>query len=155
MTDCDRLLAVLQDGRPHSHSELYGLGMIVHSRVADLRAKGHNITCTKQRDYVDHGRPHFSYWYQLVGSLDAAEGEGLAAAFPAGEALIRSPASRLSAASNEPTLEEYGIARAVRELNAEFPGMLIPARDAMLSLDENRKRLAELQANLFGDRQAA
>lgn len=47
MTDCDRLLAALSDGREHEARELYRLGMIVHSRAADLRRKGHRIVCRK------------------------------------------------------------------------------------------------------------
>ncbi len=43
---CDRLLAVLSDGRPHTHRELYrSLDVMVHSRAADLRKRGHVIAC--------------------------------------------------------------------------------------------------------------
>lgn len=50
MTHCDQLLQVLSDGRPHDHRQLYALGMIVHSRVADLRDKGHTILCWRDGD---------------------------------------------------------------------------------------------------------
>ncbi len=43
MTHCDRVLDLLSDGQPHTHHELYALGVIAHSRVADLRRKGHAI----------------------------------------------------------------------------------------------------------------
>lgn len=55
-THTERLLVALSDGKPHSHHELYGLHMIVHSRVSDLRRKGHTI-----RAWREHG----DYWYQL------------------------------------------------------------------------------------------
>lgn len=44
MTGCERILARLQQG-PATAAELYALGVMVHSRVADLRKRGHAITC--------------------------------------------------------------------------------------------------------------
>lgn len=55
-TDTQRLLAVLSDGRPHSHKSLYRLGIMVHSRAADLRRKGHEVVCW---------RDGTRYFYQL------------------------------------------------------------------------------------------
>lgn len=52
MTHCDRLLAALADRRWHGHRELYALGMIVHSRVADLRRKGYQVE--QRRDGDDY-----------------------------------------------------------------------------------------------------
>ena len=50
-TDCQFILDVLSDGREHSLNELLqrslaerGCGLTVHSRVADLRKRGHRIT---------------------------------------------------------------------------------------------------------------
>jgi hypothetical protein len=34
---------MLSDGKPHTHLELYALGTVAHSRVSDLRKKGHAI----------------------------------------------------------------------------------------------------------------
>lgn len=52
MTDAEFILSVLEDGEEHSQADLLrrsfqerGCGLTVHSRVADLRAKGHFITC--------------------------------------------------------------------------------------------------------------
>jgi hypothetical protein len=59
VTHCDQLLQVLSDGRPHDHRQLYALGMIVHSRVADLRDKGHTILCWREGD---------TSYYQLAGT---------------------------------------------------------------------------------------
>lgn len=54
MTDVAYLLSVLQDGEPHSSTEILrrsfddrGHGLMVHSRVADLRAQGHQIACER------------------------------------------------------------------------------------------------------------
>lgn len=46
MTHNDRVLTALRAG-PCTASELYSLGLIAHSRVASLRAKGHQISCTR------------------------------------------------------------------------------------------------------------
>jgi hypothetical protein len=59
VTHCDQLLQVLSDGRPHDHRQLYALGMIVHSRIADLRKRGHDIT---------HWREDGTSFYQLAGT---------------------------------------------------------------------------------------
>lgn len=68
MSDCQRLLEALRTG-PKSASELYGLHMIVHSRVADLRKRGHLINCSR----VGNGGAK-DYWYVLVreAPLEAA-----------------------------------------------------------------------------------
>lgn len=56
MTHNERVLRLLSDGKPHSHHELYDLRVIAHSRVADLRAKGHEIRSWRDGDL---------YWYRL------------------------------------------------------------------------------------------
>lgn len=78
LTDCDRLLAVLADGRPHNHLSLYQLGMIVHSRVADLRLRGYTIESWRER-HVNGVR----YWYQLLPPLTKEE-----AVVPAGSSSV-------------------------------------------------------------------
>jgi hypothetical protein len=49
-TDCDFVLEVLADGREHSLNDILrasfaerGCGLTVHSRVSDLRKRGHRI----------------------------------------------------------------------------------------------------------------
>lgn len=50
-THCDRVLAVLSDGQPHTHHELYARTFtIVHSRVSDLRRRGHEIDTWREGD---------------------------------------------------------------------------------------------------------
>lgn len=46
-THCGRVLAALADGKPHTTRQLYREcgPMILHSRIADLRAKGYDIAC--------------------------------------------------------------------------------------------------------------
>lgn len=48
------------------------------------------------------------------------------------------------------SLDDYGVDRAVSELNADFPWMLVEP-DRPLSLDENRRRRAELTMTLWGE----
>lgn len=66
MTHDDRVLGLLSDGQPHSHSEVYDLHVVAHSRVASLRRKGHRIECWRDGD---------TYWYRLLGErTDASPG---------------------------------------------------------------------------------
>jgi hypothetical protein len=61
-TDCAKLLDALADGAPHSFRDLYRLGLMVHSRTADLRRRGYVIQ-------VKWGRNKFGdrdYLYTLV-----------------------------------------------------------------------------------------
>jgi len=55
-----RVLELLRDGKPHSHMEGYRLGVMLHSRVADLRADGHVIECWHERG---------QYLYRLVSAV--------------------------------------------------------------------------------------
>lgn len=75
MTDVAYLLSVLQDGQPHSSTEILrrsfddrGHGLMVHSRAADLRAQGHQITCER----VPGKRRGDAFTYKLLpqGSTD-------------------------------------------------------------------------------------
>jgi hypothetical protein len=59
VTHKQRLLNLLDDGKPHSHLECYGLHIIAHSRVADLRADGYDISQWRDGDL---------YWYRLNAS---------------------------------------------------------------------------------------
>lgn len=60
---CEKILDLLADGRSHSFRELYGLGVMVHSRVADLRKRGYDI---RVETVTDQGRR--DYLYTLVGA---------------------------------------------------------------------------------------
>ena len=69
MTDAAFLLSILEDGEEHSQAELLrrsfeqrGCGLTVHSRIADLRNKGHFIVCRRVQ-----GKSRGDGWlYQLL-----------------------------------------------------------------------------------------
>lgn len=64
MTHKQRVLQLLSDNEPHSHMELYRLGVMAHSRVADLRKEGYEIKC-----WAEGGQ----YLYQLFGAVQTGE----------------------------------------------------------------------------------
>lgn len=68
-TGCDRILARLQRG-PATHDELYQLHCVVHSRIADLRRRGHNIPRAELTVTHDGRR---IYTYRLLAREQAAE----------------------------------------------------------------------------------
>jgi hypothetical protein len=59
VTHCDRVYDLLSDGKPHTHHEGYALGVILHSRISDLRRRGIEIR---------HWREHGTSFYQLAGT---------------------------------------------------------------------------------------
>jgi hypothetical protein len=65
VTHSERVLDLLADGEPHSHRELYGLYVIVHSRISDLRKRGHTIECWREGD---------EYLYQLISAVGPCQG---------------------------------------------------------------------------------
>jgi hypothetical protein len=69
-SQCERVLAVLEDGQPHDIQEIHRLAgtMRLNSRVAELRTRGHEIVCTREGE---------TYRYQLV-LLGEPESEGAA-----------------------------------------------------------------------------
>lgn len=70
VTHCDLVLAALREG-PKTASQLYSLGLIAHSRIASLRAKGHRISCTRIKG---DGARGFLYTLELDGSLLVSPG---------------------------------------------------------------------------------
>lgn len=62
-THCEKVLALLQsrDGWV-SHHELYDLGVIAHSRVSNLRKRGHVIDVRRVEDMVGN----VTYQYRLL-----------------------------------------------------------------------------------------
>lgn len=68
LTDCERLLAELRRG-PLTASQAYGLGLIAHSRVSDLRRAGYRIECSR----VPGERGAKSYLYSLLGAPKTQE----------------------------------------------------------------------------------
>lgn len=84
MTGCERVLARLRKG-PASHLELYQLGVIAHSRIADLRRKGYQIGCERDGDL---------YVYSLLEeTASAAAVSSSREAHPADTADVSAPPS--------------------------------------------------------------
>jgi hypothetical protein len=71
VTHCDRVLALLSDGEPHDHHSLYALNVIAHSRVSELRKRGHTIEMWREDDL---------YFYRLL-----SEGQATPSASPFAE----------------------------------------------------------------------
>src|SRR3954467_15249266 len=59
MSQCQQILQVLSDGREHEMRDIHRqVGFCrLNSRVAELRSRGHEITCRRDRG---------SYFYRLV-----------------------------------------------------------------------------------------
>lgn len=57
VTHKQKMLAILKDGRPHTHLEFYHQGIMAHCRSPELRDEGHDI-----RVWREDGL----YLYQLV-----------------------------------------------------------------------------------------
>ncbi len=70
MTHKQKVLRLLSDNQPHSHLEGYRLGVMLHSRVADLRKDGYTVKCWAEKG---------AWWYQLFGSVREPLGTGNAA----------------------------------------------------------------------------
>lgn len=88
MTGCERVLSRLRQG-PATAAELYRLGVIVHSRVSDLRRQGHNITCVK-RDGVGPESYLYTLTERAVGPSEAVLG-GFDSQPPARSVSVSSP----------------------------------------------------------------
>lgn len=48
MTDKEKVLRLLSDGKPHTHLQGYALNVMLHSRVSDLRRDGYRIRCWRE-----------------------------------------------------------------------------------------------------------
>lgn len=76
MSQADKILAYLQTGRhitPAMAYELFGT-LALHSRVAELRCKGHDI---RMRIVTHNGQRWGDYW--LPAAVEARQVEALAA----------------------------------------------------------------------------
>jgi hypothetical protein len=66
-SQCDRVLALLSNRRWHNAMELYRLGCVAHSRVADLRKRGYVIESRR----LGLPGPDAIYEYRLVSGPSA------------------------------------------------------------------------------------
>lgn len=96
-THNEKVLALLADGRPHTHHELYALHVIGHSRVNDLRKRGYQIDQWREGDV---------YLYQLTSTNG---GRGPAAADNCGSA--PTPTAETVAPLREPSVESPSACR--------------------------------------------
>jgi len=87
-----RVMRLLKDGKPHSHLEGYELGVMLHSRVADLRRDGYAIRCWREGDL---------YLYQLEGSQGPTDPQAKGAASSALLLPDERPAPLIDVASPE------------------------------------------------------
>lgn len=73
-SQCQRVLAVLSDHRPHTITEIHERAgtMRLNSRVAELRSRGHVIKCWSTRTRNGSGRLRAVYWYRLEAALPQA-----------------------------------------------------------------------------------
>ncbi len=71
MSHCDQILHALRDGQWHTTHDLYAElgGMILHSRISDLRKKGHNV----EGRHVPHQTGARGYEYRLLPSVTYIE----------------------------------------------------------------------------------
>lgn len=89
-SQCDRVLAVLADGQPHSYREIHERAgfMRLNSRIAELRARGHNIECVKAGgDY----RYRIVSALEEIGTLDAAAAVGPPPPVAAASSVVDTP----------------------------------------------------------------
>lgn len=156
MTGNERVLQALSDGRWHTHLELYGLGVVLHSRISELRSPkggGHNILMRRESGYDMERRVRTTtYWYRLMPPA-ALEGDAPAAASPSSAAPSSSRAALDTSGSGETaagavsggcpehppsvvsyglpalTLDDIGVDQALRDANAESPEMLTEVGD--------------------------
>jgi hypothetical protein len=98
MTHCDRVLHHLRRG-PKSHMELYQLGVIAHSRIAELRKKGHDISCERVGDL---------YVYSLLEEGEPNEPDG---ALAVDDGVEPSPVPQASLAAEPASPSSSGDAR--------------------------------------------
>lgn len=85
MSGCERVLQRLRQG-PATHLELYELGVVAHSRISNLRAKGYRIECARDGDL---------YIYRLLSEREPSAETALSVgARPVAQAITGEPASR-------------------------------------------------------------
>lgn len=94
VSHCQKILDALRDGQWHTSADLYdavGGYMVLHSRVSDLRKKGHNV---EGRHVPGHTGAH-GYEYRLAPSVTYLEvprvrraAENLPPAVPPAEQLV-------------------------------------------------------------------
>jgi hypothetical protein len=101
VTHCGRILELLSDGRWHNHHELYALNVVAHSRIAELRERGHVID--HRRVVGADGEP--DYLYQLISSPRARVVRPQATRASEGEALRSARGNQATGTVRAPRVE--------------------------------------------------
>jgi hypothetical protein len=96
-TQCERILAVISDGREHTAAELYRTGCVLHSRISDLRKRGYVIELSRA-----DGVGAESFLYKLVATPEEATS---AAVVSSGTAATAEPHPAASVAEHVPELQ--------------------------------------------------
>lgn len=128
------MLELLEDGEPHSHTEIYALNVVAHSRISDLRRKGYGI---EQWREDDPRTDETTYWYRLVsrpveespgrasdGALSPAPSPARSGSFSQPEAVVAS--SSLTSVPGPPSAD------AASGCESEPALLELPLRDAGL-----------------------
>lgn len=128
MSQCAAILAVLSDGKPHPMREIHDrVGTCrLNSRIAELRKRGHNITCDPA------GGKYVYQWH--APALD--EGPTLAAAGPSSSAetgVNPEPPSAGMAAKRTTGTWSSTPARETRDDGADTPSGPAPVSAAPLA----------------------
>lgn len=113
MTHDEKVLALLADGQPHTHHEIYALHVIGHSRIASLRRKGHEIRTWRDGD---------QYMHQLVSPLDEPPAQNVTESGPDSSGL----SANASGSSSGDAVPRTGAGR-VNAVPARQLALLVPA----------------------------
>jgi hypothetical protein len=127
VTGCERILARLEQG-PATAAELYALGVMVHSRVADLRKRGHTIVC----EHIAGKTGTEGFEYRLLNRGGKAEGTAAPASI---EQPV--PASRAGCSTSPSVVEAHPAAVPSHSGPAETDGnQLGGAEGVQLTIEE-------------------
>jgi hypothetical protein len=87
-THDDRVLELLSDGRPHSHLEIYRLGVVGHSRISSLRSKGFLIESWREGDLYLYQLGHAAPSSAPHACDTASKGDGASSCSPVEEGSV-------------------------------------------------------------------
>lgn len=122
-----RVLEWLSDGAPHHHLSGYQLGVVLHSRIADLRKAGYVIR-QWQEQHVNGRR----YWYQLLsGPLTKEEGSDV----PAGSSSVNGTAVQ-AAGARPASSPAPGLSSERGHAHTSRPGRASRATSSQLTIGE-------------------
>ena len=105
---------MLSDGESHSHRELYALGTVAHSRIAELRKRGYVIEQWREEDPRSG---ETIYFYRLLSepARSSPQDEGAGPPLPAPSLDVEGSGDQAAGAlpSSEPEQLALGVSRHV------------------------------------------